>query len=43
MSTLSLSKTGRTAVSAGAPVKQLLQEAARSSHKNASELYWMPV
>ena len=37
MSTLSLSKTERIDVRASATVKQLLQEAARSSHKNVSE------
>ena len=37
MSTLSLSKTERIDVRASATVKQLLQEAARSCHKNVSE------
>lgn len=37
MSTLSLPKTVRIDVRASAPVKQLLQEAARSCHKNVSE------
>ena len=36
MSTLSLSKTERIDVRASASVKQLLQEAARSCHKNVS-------
>ena len=37
MSTLSVSKTVRIDVRASAPVKQLLQEAARACHKNVSE------
>lgn len=37
MSTLNLSKTERIDVRASASVKQLLQEAARSCHKNVSE------
>lgn len=37
MSTLGLSKTERIDVRASAPVKQLLQEAARACHKNVSE------
>jgi uncharacterized protein (DUF1778 family) len=37
MSTSSLSKTERIDVRASATVKQLLQEAARSCHKNVSE------
>lgn len=37
MATLSLSKTERIDVRASATVKQLLQEAARSCHKNVSE------
>ncbi|MCX7192193.1 MAG: DUF1778 domain-containing protein [Proteobacteria bacterium] len=37
MSTLSLSKTERIDVRASAAVKQLLQEAAQSCHKNVSE------
>ena len=37
MSALSLSKTERIDVRANATVKQLLQEAARSCHKNVSE------
>lgn len=37
MPTLSVSKTERIDVRASAPVKQLLQEAARSCHKNVSE------
>lgn len=37
MTTLSLSKTERIDVRASATVKQLLQEAARSCHKNVSE------
>jgi len=37
MSTLSISKTERIDVRASTPVKQLLQEAARSCHKNVSE------
>lgn len=37
MSTLGLSKTERIDVRASSSVKQLLQEAARSCHKNVSE------
>ena len=37
MSTLNLSKTERIDVRASSSVKQLLQEAARSCHKNVSE------
>jgi uncharacterized protein (DUF1778 family) len=37
MSNLNRSKTERIDVRASAPVKQLLQEAARASHKNVSE------
>lgn len=37
MSTLNLSKTERIDVRASSAVKQLLQEAARSCHKNVSE------
>lgn len=37
MSTISLSKTERIDVRASTSVKQLLQEAARSCHKNVSE------
>lgn len=37
MSTVGLSKTERIDVRASASVKQLLQEAARSCHKNVSE------
>ena len=37
MSTLNLSKTQRIDVRATSAVKQLLQEAARSCHKNVSE------
>lgn len=37
MSTLSLSKTERIDVRASTTVKQLLQEAAQSCHKNVSE------
>lgn len=37
MSTLNLSKTERIDVRASPAVKQLLQEAARSCHKNVSE------
>ena len=37
MSTLNISKTERIDVRASTPVKQLLQEAARSCHKNVSE------
>ena len=37
MSNLNLSKTERIDVRASAPVKQLLQEAARACHKNVSE------
>lgn len=37
MSALNLSKTERIDVRASSAVKQLLQEAARSSHKNVSE------
>ena len=37
ISTLSISKTERIEVRASTPVKQLLQEAARSYHKNVSE------
>lgn len=37
MATLSYSKTERIDVRASATVKQLLQEAARSCHKNVSE------
>jgi uncharacterized protein (DUF1778 family) len=37
MSTLALSKTERIDVRASASIKQLLQEAARSCHKNVSE------
>lgn len=37
MNTLNLSKTERIDVRASAPVKQLLQEAARACHKNVSE------
>ena len=37
MSTLSLSKTERIDVRASTSVKKLLQEAARSCHKNVSE------
>lgn len=37
MSTVSLSKNERIDVRASTPVKQLLQEAARSCHKNVSE------
>ena len=37
MSTLNVSKTERIDVRASTPVKQLLQEAARVSHKNVSE------
>ena len=37
MSTFNLSKTERIDVRASSPVKQLLQEAARSCHKNVSE------
>ena len=37
MSTLKLAKTERIDVRASASVKQLLQEAARSCHKNVSE------
>jgi len=38
MSTPNRSKTERIDVRASAPVKQLLQEAARARHKNVSEL-----
>lgn len=37
MSAVSLSKSERIDVRASAPVKQLLQEAARACHKNVSE------
>ena len=37
MSTLNISKTERIDVRASSPVKQLLQEAARTCHKNVSE------
>ena len=37
MATLNLSKTERIDVRASAPVKQLLQDAARACHKNVSE------
>ena len=37
MSTLNVTKTERIDVRASTPVKQLLQEAARASHKNVSE------
>jgi len=37
METLTLTKTERIDVRASSPVKQLLQEAARSCHKNVSE------
>lgn len=37
MSTLNLSKTERIDVCASTPVKQLLQEPARTCHKNVSE------
>lgn len=37
MSTLNQPKTERIDVRASTPVKQLLQEAARASHKNVSE------
>jgi uncharacterized protein (DUF1778 family) len=37
MSTLNLSKSERIDVRASSAVKQLLQEAARASHKNVSE------
>lgn len=37
MNTLNLSKTERIDVRASGAVKQLLQEAARASHKNVSE------
>lgn len=37
MNTRNLSKTERIDVRASMPVKQLLQEAARSCHKNVSE------
>lgn len=37
MKTLNPSKTERIDVRASSPVKQLLQEAARASHKNVSE------
>lgn len=37
MSSLTLSKTERIDVRSSASVKQLLQEAARASHKNVSE------
>jgi uncharacterized protein (DUF1778 family) len=37
MSTVSFSKTERNDVRASVSVKQLLQEAARSCHKNVSE------
>ncbi|MCE1170278.1 DUF1778 domain-containing protein [Azovibrio restrictus] len=37
MSSLNLAKTERIDVRASSPVKQLLQEAARSCHKNVSE------
>jgi uncharacterized protein (DUF1778 family) len=37
MSAANLSKTQRIDVRASAPVKQLLQEAARACHKNVSE------
>lgn len=37
MSSLALSKTDRIDVRTSAAVKQLLQEAARASHKNVSE------
>lgn len=37
MGTRNLSKTERIDVRASTPVKQLLQEAARASHKNVSE------
>lgn len=37
MSTVALSKTERIDVRASASIKQLLQEAARSCHKNVSE------
>ena len=37
MSTLNVPKTERIDVRASTPVKQLLQEAARASHKNVSE------
>jgi len=37
MTTLNLSKTERIDVRANGAVKQLLQEAARASHKNVSE------
>lgn len=37
MSTVNLSKTERIDVRASSPVKLLLQEAARSCHKNVSE------
>ena len=37
MGTRNLSKTERIDIRASTPVKQLLQEAARASHKNVSE------
>lgn len=37
MSTLNVPKTERVDVRASTPVKQLLQEAARASHKNVSD------
>ena len=37
MNTLTLTKSERIDVRTSAPVKQLLQEAARASHKNVSE------
>ena len=37
MGTLNVPKTERVDVRASTPVKQLLQEAARASHKNVSE------
>ncbi len=37
MATITLAKTERIDVRASAPIKQLLQEAARSCHKNVSE------
>ena len=37
MSTRNVPKTERVDVRASTPVKQLLQEAARASHKNVSE------
>jgi len=37
MNTLNLAKTERIDIRASTPVKQLLQEAARASHKNVSE------